>query len=184
MRALALRTWLFLRRIGRQLFNNQGLLGLLGILLGLAIGIYFEDRRLVFEEASASIRVIDRAIEVSVEIGAAQASGHFLGAEQFDGEIESLVLLYYLGESRVEAAQPCLTLLVNDVIRLANDLIEGGSLPGNQEVILPPYRLILAQAESHKNRIVRWRNSHTVWTWLSSNRSEERFFSGCRNDAG
>lgn len=183
MRAFALRSWPLLQGLGRYLFNNQGLLGLAGILLGLAIGIYFEDRRLVFEEASASIRVIDRAIEVAVEIGAVQSNGHYTGAEQFEKEVESLILLYYLGESRVESAQPCLTLLVNDVIRLSGDLIEGGSMPESPEVILPPYRLILAQAEGHKSKVIRWRQSHTVWTWLGLGEYNEEFFRACRNDA-
>lgn len=131
----------------------DGFLLLFGLIVTASLSFLVDRRNQIDRHASASIAVIDNALQTVLTINQLEST---TPDPNFEERLTTLRFLHYFGEYQVEPARVCLDLLIADVDRFSKGALPERSL-GDGAPRLEPHEAIFADARQLKNRIGIWR---------------------------
>lgn len=141
--------------------------GILGAVFAFAFAVAVEYRTTLSAQATATMSVIDRAMEIAFEIGLEQQpveekGQRYTSTGKFREELSRLRFMAYVGEHRVKPAQSCVLQMMDDLLTLSE-----GALPGYEKqgdgIPVPPYLTVVEQGSIHKQKILAWRDHYRAW---------------------
>lgn len=135
----------------------DGLLFLMGVMVTASIPFLVDRRNSIDRHASASIAVVDQALQTALNFSNGPTAG------TVEQQLTTLRFLHFFGEYQVEDARPCLDLLIADVDRLSQ-----GALPERPTAAggapLTPHEALFEDALILKSRIRAWQQAHRVFS--------------------
>lgn len=142
-----------LRKFLRAIKEIDGLLLLIGLLATASISYLVDRRNTIDRHASASVAVIDQALQTVISITEFDTDEQ---RHDFSQRMTTLRFLHYFGEYQVDVARGCLDLLIADVSRFSKGALPERSV-GGKDKILAPHLAIFEDARALKVRIAAWK---------------------------